>query len=156
MTATHIIAVGRMSNGYADIRVAPTATLTAALQHLNRATERTYTIRQNGDAYTLVSPIGDYPARDAHALVRTMMSMTHAAQGRTSGKEAPLDGTLQRLADYGEAVAAEEDAMIDALFAPVDEDDAPLLPADLIDYDAEADDLEDDMLDREYHARGMW
>jgi hypothetical protein len=59
--------------------------MTAVLSHLNRAcaeTQRIYTIRQDGDAYTLVSPLGDYPERDAHALVRTMMSMTHAAEGR--------------------------------------------------------------------------
>ncbi len=42
---------------------------------------------------------------------------------------------------------------IEAIFAPVEEEAIEL---DLFDYEGEAQDLEEDMLDREYHARGMW
>lgn len=44
---------------------------------------------------------------------------------------------------------------LDAIFAPVVVDDSQLA-FDLFDYAAEAADYEDDMLDREYHARGGW
>lgn len=58
-------------------------TPTHALDMLNRATQpRIYTIRRDGDAYILVSPYGDYPARDEWAIMQQMIRMAHAAEGR--------------------------------------------------------------------------
>lgn len=70
------------------------------------------------------------------------------------------------LAEYAEGYRQQADEMraqayaaieatYEALFAPVAVDDHQFA-LDLFDYEAEADDLEDDMLDREFHARGMW
>jgi hypothetical protein len=42
---------------------------------------------------------------------------------------------------------------IEAMFAPVEEEPIEL---DLFDDEGEAEDLEEDMLDREFHAGGMW
>ena len=63
--------------------------------------------------------------------------------------------TRQFLGGPAPVTAADIEATIDAIFAPVVVDDSESA-LDLFDYEAEADEYEEDMLDREYHARGGW
>jgi hypothetical protein len=51
--------------------------------------------------------------------------------------------------------ASEIEATLAAIFAPVSVDDSQLA-LDLFDYEGEFEDLQEDMLDREFHGRGGW
>lgn len=55
----------------------------AALEELNRATERTYTIQQEGEQYTLLMPLGGaYNPVDAYTMTVRLVTLTIAAKGR--------------------------------------------------------------------------
>jgi hypothetical protein len=57
----------------------------AALDHLNAATQRTYSIWHQGEHYTLMMPTsGSYPATDERGMMLRLIWMTIAAQGRQS------------------------------------------------------------------------
>lgn len=61
-----------------------TSKLQVELELLNAATERKYTIRQEGDKFVVLMPsgMGEYPARDELATRQSLMRMTICANGR--------------------------------------------------------------------------
>lgn len=60
-----------------------TTHMQAALAQLNSATERQYTIRQEGDNFTLCIPTGGhYPPVEAGAMMHRLVTLKIAANGR--------------------------------------------------------------------------
>lgn len=58
----------------------------AALDQLNRATQRTYSIWHQGETYTLLMPIGGSypPCASEHAMMLRLVTLRIAADGRDS------------------------------------------------------------------------
>lgn len=62
-----------------------TTQMLAALEQLNQATQRTYSIWREGDSYTLLMPIGgSYPAATERGMMLRLITLTIAANGRQS------------------------------------------------------------------------
>jgi hypothetical protein len=55
----------------------------ASLEHLNQVTGHRYALRRQDSRYILVSPVGEYPAKDSLEIQHTLMDIKNAAQGRT-------------------------------------------------------------------------
>lgn len=57
--------------------------IAAALEQLNAITGRAYAIRQEGEQYTLLMPLGGaYSPVDSHTMVVRLVTLRIAAQGR--------------------------------------------------------------------------
>lgn len=67
-----------------------TTQMSAALAHLNAVTERSYTIVERDNAYALVIPTGgEYPPVAQADMLRRIVTLTIAAQGREVIKPLP-------------------------------------------------------------------
>lgn len=59
------------------------ANITSALVQLNRVTGRQYAIRQEGEQYTLLMPLGGaYNPVDCHTMIVRLVTLRICAEGR--------------------------------------------------------------------------
>lgn len=60
-----------------------TKAMSKALERLNAATGREYSIRQEGALFALTMPLGgEYPEVDSVAMLQRLITLTCAAEGR--------------------------------------------------------------------------